>query len=117
MYDGWLLRIRRSRDRLLEDIRGAKFFAEVHEKTFSRLPLPPVTEEIVSAISSARHADFNLVFWAWLGAVALADHGRASVYLPGAGIKSSLSLLLMVGADSGIGKSAATAEFLDFFKI
>ena len=50
MYDGWLLRIRRSRDRLLEDIRGAKFFAEVHEKTFSRLPLPPVTEEIVSAI-------------------------------------------------------------------
>ena len=85
MYDGWLLRIRRSRDRLLEDIRGAKFFAEVHEKTFSRLPLPPVTEEIVSAISSARHADFNLVFWAWLGAVALADHGRASVYLPGAG--------------------------------
>ena len=116
MYDGWLLRIRRSRDRLLEDIRGAKFFAEVHEKTFSRLPLPPVTEEIVSAISSARHADFNLVFWAWLGAVALADHGRASVYLPGAGIKSSLSLLLMVGAESGTGKSAATAEFLDFFK-
>ena len=107
MYDGWLLRIRRSRDRLLEDIRGAKFFAEVHEKTFSRLP---------SAISSARHADFNLVFWAWLGAVALADHGRASVYLPGAGIKSSLSLLLMVGAESGTGKSAATAEFLDFFK-
>ena len=41
MYDGWLLRIRRSRDRLLEDIRGAKFFADVHEKTFSRLPLHP----------------------------------------------------------------------------
>ena len=81
MYDGGLLRVRRSRDRLLEEIRDAKFIAEVPEKTFSRLPLPPVTEEIVSAISSARHADFNLVFWAWLGAVALANHGRASVYL------------------------------------
>ena len=116
MYDGGLLRIRRSRDRLLEEIRGTKFFAEVPGKTFSRLPLPPVTEEIVSAISSARHADFNLVFLAWLGAVALANHGRASVYLPGAGIKSPLSLLLMVGAESGTGKSAATVEFLDFFK-
>ena len=61
MYDGGLLRIRRSRDRLLEEIRGTKFFAEVPGKTFSRLPLPPVTEEIVSAISSARHADFNQV--------------------------------------------------------
>ena len=116
MYDGRSLRIRRSRDRLLEEIRGAKFFAEVPEKTFSKLPLPPVTKEIVSAISSARHADFNLVFLAWLGTVALANHGRASVYLPGAGIKSPLSLLLMVGAESGTGKSAATVEFLDFFK-
>lgn len=116
MYDGRPLRIRRSRDRLLEEIRDAKFFAEVPGKTFSRLPLPPVTGEIVSAISSARHADFNLVFWAWLGAVALANRGRASVYLPGAGIKSPLSLLLMVGAESGTGKSAATVEFLDFFK-
>ena len=110
MYDGGLLRVRRSRDRLLEEIRDAKFFAEVPEKTFSRLPLPPVTEEIVSAISSASHADFNLVFLAWLGAVALANHGRASVYLPGAGIKSSLSLLLMVGAESGTGKSAAVCR-------
>ena len=116
MYDGRSLRIRRSRDRLLEEIRGAKFFAEVPEKTFSKLPLPPVTKEIVSAISPARHADFNLVFLAWLGTVALANHGRASVYLPGAGIKSPLSLLLMVGAESGTGKSAATVEFLDFFK-
>ena len=116
MYDGRSLRIRRSRDRLLEEIRGAKFFAEVPEKTFSKLPLPPVTKEIVSAISSARHADFNLVFLAWLGTVALANHGRASVYLPGAGIKSPLSLLLIVGAESGTGKSAATVEFLDFFK-
>ena len=116
MYDGRSLRIRRSRDRLLEEIRGAKFFAEVPEKTFSKLPLPPVTKEIVSAISSARHADFNLVFLAWRGTVALANHGRASVYLPGAGIKSPLSLLLMVGAESGTGKSAATVEFLDFFK-
>ena len=116
MYDGRSLRIRRSRDRLLEEIRGAKFFAEVPEKTFSKLPLPPVTKEIVSAISSARHADFNLVFLAWLGTVAMATHGRASVYLPGAGIKSPLSLLLMVGAESGTGKSAATVEFLDFFK-
>ena len=116
MYDGRSLRIRRSRGRLLEEIRGAKFFAEVPEKTFSKLPLPPVTKEIVSAISSARHADFNLVFLAWLGTVALANHGRASVYLPGAGIKSPLSLLLMVGAESGTGKSAATVEFLDFFK-
>ena len=102
MYDGRSLRIRRSRDRLLEEIRGAKFFAEVPEKTFSKLPLPPVTKEIV--------------FLAWLGTVALANHGRASVYLPGAGIKSPLSLLLMVGAESGTGKSAATVEFLDFFK-
>ena len=116
MYDGRSLRIRRSRGRLLEEIQGAKFFAEVPEKTFSKLPLPPVTKEIVSAISSARHADFNLVFLAWLGTVALANHGRASVYLPGAGIKSPLSLLLMVGAESGTGKSAATVEFLDFFK-
>ena len=70
MYDGRSLRIRRSRDRLLEEIRGAKFFAEVPEKTFSKLPLPPVTKEIVSAISSARHAEsrfFGLARYRCLG--------------------------------------------------
>lgn len=80
MYDGRSLRIRRSRDRLLEEIRGAKFFAEVPEKTFSKLPLPPVTKEIVSAISSARHADFNLVFW--LGSVPLPCEPRQGFRLP-----------------------------------
>jgi hypothetical protein len=37
MYDGRPLRIRRSRDRLLEEIRDAKFFAEVPVRLVSDL--------------------------------------------------------------------------------
>ena len=72
---------------------------------------PAFTRRVAYEISEAKKVPFDLAFMGLLAGVAVADQGKIRIRMPD-GALSSLSLVMLVGAPSGAGKSRALEEVL-----
>lgn len=79
--------------------------------SFQQVNFPSFIRRVANEISGAKKVPFDLAFLGVLAGVAVADQGKMRVRMPD-GALLSLSVVMLVGAPSGAGKSRALEEVL-----
>lgn len=105
-YGKMIIRIRKSiRHQMIEFFQNGENSIPLLP-SFQQVNFPSFIRRVANEISGAKKVPFDLAFLGVLAGVAVADQGKMRVRMPD-GALLSLSVVMLVGAPSGAGKSRA----------